>query len=237
MEKSSLPPVFAVYNRETKLFQIFQKEIKLNGIIYRIKPWVRPVKYYWRACFEETDRSSMALWFQGEQWYAIPKKEEPSHRLHKVRIYNKIYYYWYLNHSLLWASHEFDRKEESQDKWAVYPQVPILEFNTRSLYPNTLTNIQPTWYSTNYALLENESSKGWDLFYSKNTSYPLRIRTPTYKKIETDSESESKSISNSDSYNESKKPYSFYASLWDNCICCSYIFWMICIVGIIAVFI
>lgn len=189
MQGSSFPPIFAIYRYDTKTFQLFESEHVLNGILYSIRPWNRPVRSYWRFCSDKK-KTELVQWFQGEQWYVVPMKHSPMKQIHSVKIQNKMYTYWYLDHSLLWAKNEFDMTTHYPSEYNNYPSIPIIEFTMRSIFPYNSINIYPIWYSTIPELLHNEYKKGWAILYNTEqtgVSKPyLRIKTPEVETNQTD---------------------------------------------------
>jgi len=189
MQGSSFPPIFAIYRYDTKTFQLFESEHVLNGILYSIRPWIRPVRSYWRFCSDKK-KTELVQWFQGEQWYVVPMKHSSTKQIYSVKIQNKIYTYCYLDHSLLWAKYEFDMSPHYPSEYNTYPTVPIIEFTVRSIFPYNAINIYPTWYSTMPDFLHSEYNKGWALLYNTEqtgASKPyLRIKTPEVENSQTD---------------------------------------------------
>jgi len=197
----SLPSVFAIYDSTKKEFIILECEVILNGVIFGLKYWVRPVKSLLRYC-KSKQREDTIKWFQGEQWYVVPFKKEEKKQIHYVNIQNKKYIYWYLEHSLLWVPHDFGKRPDLLD-FKKYKSIPLLEFNMKKLYKFDKNKNYVKWYNASPDSINQESVKGWRMLYDYinsdiyDSSKTFRIRTPLPR-------SDNSSI-NSDNSDDSEK--------------------------------
>jgi len=179
----SLPPVFAVYQKETNSFLFLESELELHGSKYCFKLWKRPVKSCWKT-YKGYDRHKMLAWFQGQQWYCIPDLTQPCN-LSEIILREKTYTYWRVCHQLLWGDStiQFARPTD----WTKWPTIPVLEFNAKSLIPWQEQGVKPIWLNSSSDMVLKYSEARWESLYrmleEKNTSCetPIRIRTPILK--------------------------------------------------------
>jgi len=135
MSVTTLPSVFAVYRPETNTFSLFEPDVVLNGVIYAIRPWYRPVKSCWNACSDK-ERSQIRRWFDGRRWYVV--KQPTQKVIQDVLIQKKPYITWSLGHSLVWAPRLSAISTQC-------PSVPILEFNSQKLLAVHQSGFQAVW--------------------------------------------------------------------------------------------
>jgi len=181
-----LPPVFATYNPTTQTFQLFQQDIVLNKLV-GIKKWSRPVKSCWKF-YNSEKKKEMLPWLYGDQWYVIETSPEDQIHTHAIRINKRTYWYWHLNHTLVWADIIPPKDLAMPNIWIHYPHIPVLEFYTKSVCPSNQTEIVPNWIRTNSVRVCEESIKGYDRCkeYLYPCASPLRIRTPLPSLMEED---------------------------------------------------
>ena len=181
-----LPPVFAVYQKETNSFLFLESELELYGSKYRFKLWKRPVKSCWKN-YKESDRSRMMTWFQGQQWYCIPDLTQ-SFQLYEITLREKTYTYWHVCHQLLWGDSVIQFAQPTD--WTTWPTIPVLEFNATSLIPSQEQGVKPIWLNSCNDMLLKHSEARWESLYrmieEKDTACetPIRIRTPILKEIQ-----------------------------------------------------
>jgi len=184
MLEMPFPSIFAIYRKDTDGFLFLQPDISGGGSIYRFQQWNRPVKHYWKDCTDK-EKETMPQWFQGQQWYVVPLKEQPI-LLQTMVLNGKSIRYWSLGHVLVWADYSFGTKSLHPDNWKQWPSVPILEFQDRSLIPMYESGIHLNWLMTSRMNLLECSNKGWSILYAlldtTGSDKPLRIRTPLPRK-------------------------------------------------------
>jgi hypothetical protein len=181
-----LPPVFAVYQKETNSFLFLESELQLYGSKYGFKLWKRPVKSCWKN-YKESDRSRMMTWFQGQQWYCVPNLTQ-SYNLYEITLREKTYTYWRVCHELVWGDStiQFARSTD----WTKWPTIPVLEFNAKSLIPWQEQGVKPIWLNSSSDILLKHSEARWEILYrnieEKNVQCetPIRIRVPVMKEIQ-----------------------------------------------------
>jgi len=186
MSQCTLPPIFAVYRPETRTFSIFQPDVILNNVIHDLVLWNRPVKSCWSTCSDK-ERVEVRRWFQGQRWYIVPNQEE-TNKIHDVVIEKKLYTFWSLKHSLVWAKSRMDSIEDC-------PSIPILEFNSQKLVSRNKPGFHVVWNSVQHEDLLEESATGWGELFDRinaesGSEKPLRICTPKPRTSDSDQEKE-----------------------------------------------
>jgi len=187
-----LPKVFAVFHKETETFKLLQPEVNEKGSIIRLKPW-----------YNNSEK--------GQEWFVVPTYNQGSiysPESHRVVIHDNIYVFWSLRHSLIWSDYLVyaSRRDESKIEWMNSLKIPIIEFNSKLIYPRTETNFYARWNSTPPNLIY-ELEKGLQEYkknmeagfvntsiqYSMNEDTinlsDLRIRTPVPKNNDSDDDS------------------------------------------------
>ena len=199
-----LPPkVFAIYRRETETFQFLTYEMDEDNTILRLKNWAQPRYPHGVQIAPQEDTEGMR-WFIGTDWYVEPTPfAGHQHKIHQVTIHEKTYYWWSLHHKLVWASymvyHNRDDMEHGQKAWANAPQIPVLEFSSRLIYPRLdVLGFYPRWASVKPAQLEGEMDRANGTFMTHKINGTilehihdhvdpkhLSIRTPVPKEADT----------------------------------------------------
>lgn len=181
--KMSLPKVFAIYRRESETFQLLTYDSDENGNILRLKNWSRPHNPHGIRVGEED--SEATRWYIGTEWYVEPTSDNDE-TLHPIQMHDKEYQWWSLQHKLVWSSymvyHNRHDMEHAQDAWANAPQIPVLEFSSRHIYPRMdVLGFYPRWASANPQDIELESDRGRARYLEEKGHVDpkdLRIRTP-----------------------------------------------------------
>lgn len=193
-----LPPIFAIFRPEQETFQLLQPELDEKGNCLRLKNWARPDIKGWRESSED-EQDDMIPWFRGQEWYVIPV--EPSNKLHPIHVYTtqihgKDYMWWSLRHKLVWSNFmtHHHRRTLLTEEWLKSPIVPILEFQTRQIYPRTNVSFYPRWCDCVPIELGIVSKQGWSKFQRLSKHHEiddvsqLRIKTPPAKDEDTSDE-------------------------------------------------
>ena len=198
---STLPNVFAIYRAETETFQILQPDVASDGSILRLKNWARPdICDYNRASLLE--RGELTKWFRGQEWYVVPSSSEgKSMSIHKTLIHEQTYAWWFCRHMLVWSDYAIHggRRGPTATEWKQSPSIPIIQFNTKLIYPRTNLAMYPRWTDASPDSLKEMTQKGHTEFQVigmnlADTSFDprtLRIRTPTPYDDESTSETAS----------------------------------------------
>lgn len=185
---SSFPKVFAIYRAETETFQILQPEIASDGSILRLKNWGRPdIRDYNHASLAE--RGEITKWFRGQEWYVVPSSEDPKPiMIHKVMIHEQTYAWWFCRHMIVWSNYMVHgaRGGHMATEWKESPTIPIIQFNTKLIYPRTNLAMYPRWTDTTPDALVMMTRKGQIEFQEVGMNLAdahfdtsaLRIRTP-----------------------------------------------------------
>lgn len=185
---ASFPKVFAIYRAETETFQILQPDIASDGSILRLKNWARPdIRDYNHA--SPVERGEITKWFRGQEWYVVPSSEDPKPiMIHKVTIHDQAYAWWFCRHMIVWSDYmtHAGRRGSSAAAWKEAPTIPIIQFNTKLIYPRTMLAMYPRWTDTTPAALNDMSRKGQTEFQEVGMNLAdahfdpssLRIRTP-----------------------------------------------------------
>lgn len=199
-----LPPkVFAIYRRETETFQFLTYETDEDNNIQRLKNWSQPRYPHGVQIAPQEDTEGMR-WFIGTDWYVEPTPfAGHQHKIHQVKIHDKTYYWWSLHHTLTWASymvyHHRDDMEHGQKAWANAPQIPVIEFSSRLIYPRLdVLGFYPRWVSVKPVQLEGEMDRATATYIGHKMNGTilehihdhvdpkhLKIRTPVPKEKET----------------------------------------------------
>lgn len=192
---SSIPKVFAIYRAETETFQILQPDIASDGSILRLKNWARPdIREYNDA--SPMERETLAKWFRGQEWYVVPSSSDPKPILfHKTTIHDQSYSWWFCRHMLVWSNYMIHGARHSSyaNEWKQSPSIPILQFNTKLIYPRTNLAMYPRWTDTTPDALKTMTQKGYTEFQAIGINgsdkrfdpSTLRIRTPPPQEDET----------------------------------------------------
>lgn len=185
---STLPKVFAIYRAETETFQILQPDVASDGSILRLKNWARPdIRTYTHA--SPAERDELTKWFRGQEWYVVPSSADPKPVIiHKVMIHDQAYAWWFCRHMLVWSDYQTHggRRGPTANEWKQSPSIPIIQFNTKLIYPRTNLAMYPRWTDTTPEELKTMTQKGQtefqvvgmnlaDEWFDPST---LRIRTP-----------------------------------------------------------
>jgi hypothetical protein len=192
---SPLPKAFAIYRAETETFQILQPDIGSDGTILRLKNWARPdIRTYTHAT--PLEREELTKWFRGQEWYVVPSTSDPKPIvLHKTIIHEQAYAWWFCRHMLVWSDYHVygGRRGLTATEWKNCPSIPIIQFNSKLIYPRTNLAMYPRWSDTTPEALKAISQKGQtefqvvgmnlaDEFFDTSS---LRIRTPPPQDDET----------------------------------------------------
>ena len=187
---ATLPQTFAIYRHDTEQFQLIQPEYNAEGTILRLKNWARPDKETWNKSTEE-ERKAILPWFRGEEWYIVPTssagtKDAP--KIFGVDIHGDRYAWWFLRHKLVWSNYmtHHNRRSIMVEDWKTSPSIPVIEFNTKLIYPRTNTGFYGRWCDCVPMTLVVESTRAWTEFQkseceAKDVAFDprdLRIRTP-----------------------------------------------------------
>jgi hypothetical protein len=188
-----LPKVFAIFHQETETFKLLQPEFSENGKITRLKPWYH-------------DQSN------GQEWFVVPTYNQgistPSES-HRVVIHDNIYVFWSLRHLLVWSDYMTHacRHGDTKDEWMNSLKIPVIEFNSKLIYPRVESNFYARWTSTPEKIIyelergvveyKRNMEAGFiniSIQYSREDKRidpkDLRIRTPIAKDEDTDDESD-----------------------------------------------
>lgn len=163
-----LPPVFAVYRAESESFQFLQPELAEDGSVVRLKSWSRPT--FLSASKEEYSEPNAALWLKGQEWYVVPTYSTNMRtppECHRVTIHGQSYVFWTLRHVLVWSNYivHARRHSVSLEDWMSAPRIPILEFNTKLIYPRSdLAAIYPRWVEAKPTAVERMSVLGRSIY-------------------------------------------------------------------------
>ena len=194
--------VFAIYRRETETFQFLTYETDEDNNVLRLRNWSQPRYPHGVQIAPQEDTEGMR-WFIGTDWYVEPTPfAGHQHRIHQVTIHDKTYYWWSLHHTLVWSSymvyHSRDDMEHGQSAWRNAPQIPVIEFSSRLIYPRLdVLGFYPRWASVRPYNLEAEMDRANTTFIGHKTSGTilehihdhvdpkhLKIRTPVPKEKE-----------------------------------------------------
>jgi hypothetical protein len=189
----NLPNVFAVYRRDTCSFQLLQLEEN-----ERLKCWSRPYADQWKNASEE-EKERYANWFRGQDWYVVPS--ETGVGIHAITIHEKEYSWWHLGYDLVWTnSGVFNERHSAGTKafWESSPRIPVVEFNTKRIYPRAETGFYPRWILGKQQEVYQKSELMWEIYLegikALNSKHvepsDLRIRTPRAGADENEDESE-----------------------------------------------
>ena len=187
-----LPKVFAIFHQETETFKLFQPEFGENRKITRLKPWYHNSE-------------------NGQEWFVVPTYNQGSpspSESHRIVIHDNIYVFWSLRHSLIWSDYMIHarRQDATKYEWMNSLKIPIIEFNSKLIYPRVESNFYARWTSTPEKIMYElqrgvmEYNKNMEAgFINVSIQYSgedqdidpkdLRIRTPVAKD-ESDSESD-----------------------------------------------
>jgi hypothetical protein len=134
--------VFAAYFRETDQFQLFQLDKDEFGKYARIKNYAQPDLSKWNM-MKASDKKRLEPWKAGQEWYLVPNETTMSNKsdlkVNQITIHNQTYYWWQLNCNLVWSNYQMftRRSSSSSNSWTTCPLVPVLEFNSKLIYPRT----------------------------------------------------------------------------------------------------
>ena len=200
-----LPPkVFAIYRRETETFQFLTYETDEDNNILRLRNWSQPRYPHGVQIAPQEDKEEMR-WFIGTDWYVEPTPfAGHQHKIHQVVIHDKTYYWWSLHHTLVWASYlAYGGRNDTaygHNSWNSAPQIPVLEFSSRLIYPRLdVLGFYPRWSSVKPFELEGEMDRASATFIGHKMNGTilehihdhvdpkhLKIRTPVPKEKEAD---------------------------------------------------
>jgi hypothetical protein len=179
-----IPNIFAVYRRDTETFQLIQTELNEAGEVQRLKGWARPDTSSWGTL---TDKEQ-DMWFMGSEWYVEPssyKGADPI--LHHCILHDRPYVWWSAHHKLVWSNWQIyeTRNGAGADLWQASPQIPILEFNNKHVYPREYVPFYTRWASAMPQELEAELDCARHVYLSDMHTHvepnELRILTPKEK--------------------------------------------------------
>jgi hypothetical protein len=131
--------VFAAYFRESDQFQLFQLEKDSTGAYSRIKNYSKPDVSNWSK-MKSTEKKLLEPWKVGQEWYVVPKEQSGPKELkvNQITIHNQPYIWWSLNYTLVWSNHQvYSNRTKNMNAWHSSPTIPILEFNSKLIYPRT----------------------------------------------------------------------------------------------------
>lgn len=192
---TTLPKVFAIYRAETETLQILQPDIGSDGSILRLKNWARPdIRTYTHA--SPLERDDLSKWFRGQEWYVVPSSSDPKPiMIHKAIIHEQAYAWWFCRHMLVWSDYQTygGRRGPTSNEWKQSPSIPIIQFNTKLIYPRTNLAMYPRWTDTTPEALKVMTQKGQTEFQVVGMNLAdewfdpsaLRIRTPPPQDDET----------------------------------------------------
>lgn len=201
-----LPPkVFAIYRRETETFQFLTYETDEENTILRLKNWSQP--RYPRGVSPK-DKDGI-LWSVGTDWYVEPKSTIGQPKIYQVNIHDKTYYWWPLNYKLVWFSYmkyyARDIVENGVREWEMAPQIPVIEFNSKHIYPRLdVLGFYPRWSSVKPTQLEDDFVRANMYFVSQRMKGALEGLT--HENLEPKCLSIRTPISNYESEEESFTP-------------------------------
>ena len=137
---------------------MIQIEKDEDGEIQRLKGWMRPDPSTWSNLSEEQQE----MWFIGQEWYVEPtgyKGTAPI--LYTCNLHDKTYTWWSAHHKLVWSNSEIYKRREGAglELWNACHSIPILEFNTKRIYPREYTDVYTRWASTTPHELVEELEK------------------------------------------------------------------------------
>jgi hypothetical protein len=198
-----LPPkVFAIYRRETETFQFLTYETDDDSNIQRLKNWSQPRYPHGVQIGPQEDTEGMR-WFIGTDWYVEPTPfAGHQHKIHQVVIHDKTYYWWSLHHKLVWASYmTYGGRNDTAhgyNTWNSAPQIPVIEFNSRLIYPRLdVLGFYPRWCTVKSPKLDTEMDNAHATFMTHKINGTilehihdhvdpkhLKIRTPVPKEKE-----------------------------------------------------
>lgn len=145
MALSTLPPVFAVYNKATETFQLLQPEYAEDNSIQRLKIWARPDFATWQQADEAT-RYALMTWMNGQEWYVI--REPADYDLQTTKIHGQDYTFAYTGYQLVWSNFRIHkaRNTYTASEWNNAPAIHVLEFQNHQVYPREeVTQIYTRW--------------------------------------------------------------------------------------------
>jgi hypothetical protein len=178
-----LPKVFAIYRQETETFQYIQTELDDDGNIRRLKGWRPPT--------QEDDAGNDSYWSLGQEWYVESTPYKGVYPiLHTMKLHDKSYTWWSSHHKLVWSNYAiFDTRNTNASVWEACHSIPILEFNTKLIYPREYVGVHARWAPATPQDLEEELERGRHANRIDHVDPSLlRIQTPkeslktTYKR-------------------------------------------------------
>ena len=179
MELPELPDVFAVYRRDTSSFQLLQSVKDESNSILKLKCWTRPYVEQWVMPTLE-QKEEFANWFRGKEWYVVPSKRGET--LNRTLIHEKEYVWWHLGYDLVWTNSGVFNERNSvgtKEFWESSPRIPIIEFNTKRIYPRAETGFYPRWILGRQTDMNQKSEHMWEIYFAMHVEpSELRIRTP-----------------------------------------------------------
>ncbi len=188
-----LPKIFAVYHPSTETFQILQTEILEDGTVSRLKCWARPSLRDWSTTSDE-EKIDLLKWGNGQEWYVCKTNRALSDThptIYQTQIHGKSYSFWFLNHMLIWSNYAVYRERHGagRESWMNSPMIPVVEFQTKQLYPRTQTGMYTYWSETSKEDLEvvsvaaraqiRDSGQMEESIHEHVDPRYLRIRTPS----------------------------------------------------------
>jgi hypothetical protein len=202
----TLPHTFAIYRPDMDQFQLIQPEYNSEGKVQRLKNWARPDKETWNKSTEE-ERTAILPWFRGEEWYVVPTSSAGSQDTPKIfgtEIHGDKYAWWFLRHKLVWSNYmtHHNRRNIMAEDWKTSPSIPIIEFNTKLIYPRTNTGFYGRWCDCVPNALIVESKRAAAEFQkpeceAKEATFDprdLRIRTPPPRDDDEESETDTEEL-------------------------------------------
>ena len=199
---TTLPSLFAIYRADVEQFQLVQPEFDAKGHITRLKNWARPDKSSWGSATEK-EREYMLPWFRGQEWYIVPSTSAGSTdtpHVYSVKVHNDTYHWWFLRHKLVWSDYltHHNRATKMVGDWKASPSIPVIECNTKLIYPRTNTGFYGRWCDCVPMALTIESARAWKEFKktdmeAQETSFDprdLRIKTPPPRDNDSETDTE-----------------------------------------------
>jgi hypothetical protein len=153
--------VFAAYFKESDQFQLFQLEKDDSGKYARIKNYAKPDVSKWNT-MKSFEKKRLEHWKAGQEWYVVPKEQSGNKELkvNQIMIHNQTYTWWSLTYTLVWSNYQvYSKRNKNTDAWLSSPTIPILEFNSKLIYPRT----DAKFYANCPAILMSELFKESEL--------------------------------------------------------------------------
>jgi hypothetical protein len=153
--------VFAAYFKESDQFQLFQLDKDEFGKYSRIKNYAKPDVSKWNT-MKSSEKKLLEHWKAGQEWYVVPNEKPGTKeiKVNQITIHNQTYTWWSLNYTLVWSNYQiYSNRNRNTTAWQLCPTIPILEFNSKLIYPRT----DAKFYANCPAILMSELFKESEL--------------------------------------------------------------------------